>query len=336
MCIRDRFYILDVTEWHAFYIAPAIGVGCALILIMVRLYASLFSRIIYYMVSIYWGMLIYHFLFSIVFLIINAIHKLSKTWGLCVLFIPSMLLFLYGFISSFVLTVTTLDIAIPDARSNLSVVHLSDLHLGPIYGKSHVSRVVAEVKRLQPDIVVITGDLLDGSMKIEPDVLFPFNEIEADIYFSLGNHDDVFLGLEEVERTLRGSKIVLLNDEAVMNNDVNIIGIGYRLKNETLVNKLVNLNVTYDALNILLYHAPSLTLDELEGYNIQLHLGGHTHGGQSFPLYWDTLSPFKYVRGLRTSETGKTHVHISEGAGTAGPRLRMFSRSTITLLNIHP
>lgn len=330
------FYIVDVKRSPAFYIAPCIGIGCSLILVLARLYTSLVSRILYYIVSIYWGVLIYLFMLSIIFIIINAIHKLSTTWGLCILFIPSGLIFLYGFICSFMLEVNKLDLHIPSARSPVKIVHISDLHLGAIYGKAHVLRIVAEIKKLDPDLVVITGDLLDGSMKLSPDVLFPFNELSADIYFTLGNHDDVFLGIEEVERTLRGSKIILLKDEAVTNGDINMIGVSFRLSHGFLVNKLIEMSATDDMLNILLYHSPALSVEQLEECNIQLHLGGHIHGGQMFPLCCSKLPLLQYTKGLHASSSGRAYVHISEGTGTAGPRLRMFSRSQIILLNIHP
>jgi len=290
----------------------------------------------YYLMSIYWALLIYLFIFSVIFIIVNAIHKLSMAWGLCIIFIPSTFMFLYGFSCSFMLEVEKLDLKILSVKNNVCIAHISDLHLGPIYGKNHVCRIVKEIKENDPDFVMITGDLFDGSMKISPEVLFPFNEIRADIYFVLGNHDDVFLGIEEIEKTLRGSKIILLKDEAVHNGDFNIIGIGYRMNHDFLVNKLIELNVTEDMLNILLYHAPGLPVNKLEDCNIQLHLGGHTHGGQFFPLLCDKMSPFKYAKGLKVSKNNKAYVHISEGAGTAGPRLRMFSRSKISFLNIKP
>eukprot|EP00826_Nyctotherus_ovalis_P044813 TRINITY_DN4879_c0_g1_i11.p1 TRINITY_DN4879_c0_g1~~TRINITY_DN4879_c0_g1_i11.p1 ORF type:complete len:387 (-),score=19.10 TRINITY_DN4879_c0_g1_i11:826-1986(-) len=330
------FQILNVQRSYAFYVALIIGADCALVLVIVRLFPLFLSRVLYCLLSAYWGFLFYLFLCSLLFLTINAFHKLSQTWSLFILFVPSVLMFVCGFYNSFTLAVRRLSFKLPVAKRNLSIAHISDLHLGPVYGKRHVARVVNEIKRFNPDFVMITGDLFDGSMLLSPDVLSPFNELEADIYFALGNHDDVFLGLEEVKRVLRGSKIILLKDEAVINRNVNIIGISYRVTADFLVDKLKKINATNDTLNILLYHAPALLANKFEEYNIHLHLGGHTHGGQLFPLYSDTLSPFKYVKGLRKSDSGNAYVHISEGAGTAGPRIRMFSRSSITLLNINP
>jgi len=329
-------HILNVKKHYALYAGFLLGIICGLILTIVRLSPSFLSKILYYILSTYWGLLLYLFLFSLLSLAINAIHKLSKTVSLYIVVVPTILMFVCGFYNSHQLVIKHMSLKIPSAKSNVSIVHISDLHLGPIYGKKHVSRLVKEIKRLDPDFVMIAGDLFDGSMRLSPDVLSPFNDLRADIYLALGNHDDIFLGLEEVKRTLKESKIVLLKDEAVINRDINIIGISYRETNDFLVSKLKEMNLTDDKLNILIYHPPALHVDKFEEYNVHLHLGGHTHGGQLVPLFWDKLSPFIYIRGLYKSNSGKSYVHITEGIGTAGPYLRMFSRSTITLLNINP
>lgn len=245
-------------------------------------------------------------------------------------------MFLYGFYASWELIITKTDIVIPGLDCNMKIVHISDLHLGPVYGREHVERIVSEIKRLNPDLVAITGDLMDGSMKLEPDTLKPFSQLKAKIYFALGNHDDVFLGIDEVKRALEHSNIVLLENEQAEFDKVNIIGIGYSISHSRLIREIDLKQIYPNKLNILLYHAPELSVDTLERYNINLFLSGHTHAGQIFPFYCDKWMSFQYVRGLHRSRNGNCYAHISEGTGTAGPRLRMFSRSTIALLNIHP
>ena len=70
-------------------------------------------------------------------------------------------------------------------------MHLSDIHLGAIHQKGSVKRIVKEINQLNPDIVVITGDMADGSLKVEKNWLMPFNDLSMPILYVTGNHEEM-------------------------------------------------------------------------------------------------------------------------------------------------
>jgi len=333
------FYILFTIlgkDWkQAWYISAITTVITAVVSITVKFYSSLFSRIIYYIMSYWWAILLYTFLGGILYQIINAIVGLSMGWGLFVFLVPAGLLFLYGTINIFCLKIENIDVYIPNLKQEVRIAHLSDLHLGPIYNKEYSEKIVKILLRENPDFVVITGDLFDGSMKLTEDMVEPFNALPMNIYFVLGNHDLIVSGIEDVLRIISRTKIILIRNEQIVYKGLNIIGIDYSQQWGYLADKLSWQDLSDQMPNILLYHVPELSADELEKYKVNLHLAGHTHGGQMFPMMLTIRCAYPYVKGLYKSTSGKTSVYVSEGTGSAGPALRTFTRNTIAFINLH-
>lgn len=311
------------------------ALACAVFLIAGRLYACLLTRILYYFVCLWWGLLIYLSTFSILFQLLNLVYQPPMMVSLAIIILPTLAFFLIGFYNSFQLKISTSQLVIPGISKSVKIVHLSDLHLGPVYSRRHVDKVVSQIKLIDPDLIVISGDLFDGSMTVDPFVLQPFSELRAKTFFALGNHDAHFLGIDEVKKSLKFSGIVLLENEQADYEDVNVIGIEYAVNPESVLKRLERQGIYQNRLNVLIYHAPQVTMESLEKYNINLCLAGHTHGGQMMPMCCKQFAIFKYVKGLHRSSSGRGYIHISVGTGTAGPPLRMFSRSTIAVLNVN-
>ena len=184
---------------------------------------------------------------------------------------------------------------------------------------------------MQPDIVVITGDLADGSLKVKPDWLMPFNNLAMPILYVTGNHEE-------------------MNPKDDMINVINLTNIKYIGKHETFKFKEVNFigedfghdlkRCLIDAKqeqgvpNVLLYHVPNLSPDELNKYNIFLMLAGHTHGGQIFPLGLFAYLANACFAGLYTDEDKTHYIYVSEGVNNAVVPMRVGSSRVFPLITI--
>ena len=149
------FKIVSVDVNAAYIVAGVITGFIAVSIAIIRSWSSLFSQILYYPIAIWMGTLLYTFIFSIVYHIWNAISELSVAGGLIVIFVPSGLLIMYGWISTCFIRVNHVDITIPGIAQNLKIAHISDMHLGPIYNRRHSQNVVQAILKENPDMVAI-------------------------------------------------------------------------------------------------------------------------------------------------------------------------------------
>jgi predicted MPP superfamily phosphohydrolase len=230
--------------------------------------------------------------------------------------------------------VEQVDIAFADLHPDLDglrIVQISDLHVGPNIRRRYVERVVELSKSLNPDVVVLTGDIVDGSVEKLADDVAPLGQLE-NAYFILGNHD-CYSGAEAWMAHFRSlGMTVLANTHVVLP----------RGKARLLIGGLVDpayrrlrpaIQVTEPAdFKLLLAHNPRLApIGEKAGFDLQL--SGHTHGGQFFP--WTLavrLVHTPHVWGI--SQQGAMKVYVSAGTGTWGPPVRFGTNPELTLLRL--
>lgn len=221
-----------------------------------------------------------------------------------------------------------------------SIVQLTDVHVGRTIKRDFVEYLVQETNRLQPDLVVITGDLVDLHIsKIEYD-LYPLKDIQAPTYFILGNHE-YFHGPGEALTYLRSLGITpLLNEHVVIgeaDEQFNLIGIndmtGARIGLYPPDVAAAFAGVDQDKPCVVLAHQPRM-ITELDDYRCDLMLSGHTHGGQIFPFGLLVMTAQPYLAGLYQHDTNK-QIFVSRGTGYWGPPLRVLAPSEISQITIH-
>ena len=186
---------------------------------------------------------------------------------------------------------------------------------------------------LKPDVVLVTGDLFDGSIPVEEEMLAPLDKLEAPSYFSTGNHEE-YEGLDYVRTTIRHLEMKLLDSELVEFKGVQIVGVNDRQsipKDLSLDSILSGLAIDQSKPAILMYHTP-VEWEAARKNGIDLMLSGHTHAGQVFPFNFLVRIFFKYVRDLY-QEDGK-YLHVTPGTGTWGPPMRLGSRNQVTLIKL--
>ncbi len=272
----------------------------------------------------------------------------SFRWSVAALMVGSALCALWGFtLGQARLHVTHHKVSLPEwsgALSGLRLLHLSDLHIGNGVQGPRLQAMVDRANALEPDIVVITGDLFDFDPSHVESGARILQKLEArhGIYAVLGNHD-AYTGLETVTRGLRvhAPKLRLLRDEVVSLSewDLDILGIedvGCIWSRTPL--QLPSLDRLARARaqgrpTLLLSHRPQV-FKQAERLGYPLVLSGHTHGGQvALPLFPHVnIARFigYYDRGWY--RWGQSQLLVSRGVGSSGPALRINCSREIVLL----
>lgn len=220
-----------------------------------------------------------------------------------------------------------------------SIVQLSDVHVGRTIQRDFIQYLVDKTNSIEPDMVVITGDLLDLPVSMLDDHIEPLKDIKAPVYFVLGNHE-YFHGAEAILQYLRTLGIMpLLNDSVLIGtaergfhllglNDLTGFRMGFLQPDVEQAYSIVN----DDKPCVVLSHQPK-SIDLFDGRRCDLMLSGHTHGGQIFPFGLLVMMDQPYLAGLYQHREG-SQVFVSRGAGYWGPPIRVLAPSEINHLTI--
>jgi len=227
--------------------------------------------------------------------------------------------------------IRSIELEYPQLQEPLSLVQITDVHIGS-RNQAFLERIVSRIVELKPDILCITGDLID-QRGVQQSVLACFSELAMPIYFVIGNHEryedlqDILTRLGEVGvRTLRTTA-------CWYRPDVQVVGIDDKDDAQQVEKQLRHLDISSTAFTLLLYHRPEGLVAAARA-GIQLMLSGHTHNGQIIPFNVLVGKVFEYVKGL-FSYRG-TWLYVSQGTGTWGPVLRLGTRAEITWFQLKP
>jgi uncharacterized protein len=217
---------------------------------------------------------------------------------------------------------------LPPALDGFTVVQISDVHLGAIVGDRHLRAIVDRVNRLNPDLVVITGDLVNEDASHFGSLAPVLLRLRAPhgVLAVAGNHD-AMAGLEGVMRAAAEGGVRFLRNEKTLVADVLLV---YGI-DDPAVARSSGPVPSFDRVigpeareqpAILLYHRPQ-RLAEAADLGIDLMLSGHTHRGQIWPLSFVSRIFFPYQSG--SYRNGGTTLYVSRGIGTWGPPMRIGS-----------
>jgi predicted MPP superfamily phosphohydrolase len=230
---------------------------------------------------------------------------------------------------------------LPKSLSGLRLVQLTDMHVGLTIGRDFVEDVVRKVNALEPDIVAITGDLIDGSVQDLGPAVAPLGEIRAKLgtFFVTGNHEYysgadswlTFLGSLGI-KALRNERVELeLNGESIHVAGVDDwtahqFGNGHGSDMERAMRGRDSSKPV-----VLLAHQP-VHFDQAREHGVDLQISGHTHGGQIFPFGFLTRLAQPFVSGLH--QRGDSQIYVSSGTGYWGPPMRIAAPAEITLIEL--
>lgn len=211
----------------------------------------------------------------------------------------------------------------------LKLVMMSDLHLGYHNQKGEFMRWVDMVNAEQPDIILIAGDIIDGSMRPLRDQRMAdvFRRLNAPVYACLGNHE-YYAGRNRdytPEQFYRDAGIHLLRDSSVtIDGTLTIIGRDDRTNaGRKSVTELAR-KADMTKYTILLDHQP-YHLERAEAAGVDFQFSGHTHYGQVWPVSWITNAIYECAFG--SYQRGNTSYYVSSGIGIWGGKFRIGTRS---------
>jgi predicted MPP superfamily phosphohydrolase len=224
---------------------------------------------------------------------------------------------------------------LPTAWEGRTVALVTDLHLGHVAGPGFSRRVISKLRAMQPDLVLIGGDMFDGSPIDLSRLVAPWKNYSAPrgIFYVTGNHDE-FAEREIYLNAVAGTAIRVLNNEKVDVDGLQIVGVHDSEAGDAReLRRILRRSRIDPALpSILLAHRPgNLAVVEEEG--ISLQLSGHTHQGQMWPWIWLVSRIHgRFAYGLQ--RLGKLLVYTSSGVGTWGPPLRVGTKSEIVSIRL--
>lgn len=273
----------------------------------------------------------------------------------------TILMSVYGIVNAQNLKVTTYDVTVDKSskQDELNVVLIADLHLGYSVGVKQMERMVNKINELQPDVVVVAGDIFDNEFSAiynpvrVAEILRGINS-KYGVYAVYGNHDieeDILCGftfsdddvtqvtsIKEMDDFIENCGFTFLYDEAILINDDFYIygrpdeerpnfGNDSRLEAEKITEGL-----DLSKLIICVDHEPH-DQKKLSAAGVDVDLNGHTHAGQIFPgniiinFFWDIAYGYKNFDGM--------HNIVTSGVGLFGPNMRTFTKAEIAQVKIH-
>ena len=232
------------------------------------------------------------------------------------------------------------DIKIKNLKQSYSIVQLSDVHIGGLIDQQFIKKIVNRVNALKPDVVVITGDLVDIALHYAKPALEELKHLQTKYgtYFIVGNHEYLH-GIEDIINTVNSMGIKTLENENVYigeeGNGFNLAGvydqIGYRMEHHLPdLNKALK-NIETNSPTVLLAHQPRF-IEEVSN-DVDLVLSGHTHGGQLYPFRVLVKLVQPYLAGLY-QHNKNTQIYVNKGTGFWGPPMRLGASSEITYITI--
>jgi predicted MPP superfamily phosphohydrolase len=228
---------------------------------------------------------------------------------------------------------------LPKALSGLTLVQLSDLHVGDVLQAGFIEEVVARCNALRPDAVVITGDLVDGTVERLGRFIAPLQGLRSrwGTYYITGNHD-YYSGADAWCDALSGLGFNVLRNRRVILGDagasIDLVGVddwGHRHNGMGYDLKAALVGRDPGRASVLLAHQPA-NVEYAVRRGIGLQLSGHTHGGQVFPVTAMVRAFWPYSRGLY--RLGASGIYVSRGAGFVGPPMRVDSPPEIARITL--
>ena len=227
---------------------------------------------------------------------------------------------------------------LPKNMDTIRIAQISDVHLGLVVGESRLRRILDQVQKAKPHMLVSTGDLVDGKM-VEPNRLARLlHSVQTPLgkYAVTGNHE-FYAGLRQALDFTQKAGFVMLRGQAhSLPNGLTIAGVDdptgrFQTPPNALSEKDLLHNLPENHFTVLLKHQPVVSADSLGRFDLQL--SGHTHNGQIFPFGLLVKLAYKTNHGFTKLSKGSA-VYVSRGTGTWGPPVRFLAPPEVTLITI--
>lgn len=228
---------------------------------------------------------------------------------------------------------------IPKEAGIIRIVQISDVHIGGALRKAHLPAILRAVRDASPDVLVSTGDIVDGQGAYVGQAALEFREISPrwGKFAITGNHE-FYLGLTKASKFMDDAGFVLLRNRSVAVADVlSLVGVddhdGMTGRGKMISDREVLLGADRSRFIVFLKHRPVVERDAVGLFDLQL--SGHTHRGQIFPFSVFTKLAFPYHSGKYLIPGGSL-LYVNRGAGVWGPPVRLCAPPEITIIDLAP
>jgi uncharacterized protein len=276
------------------------------------------------------------------------LHVIERVWhipkaraGAAALFLASGATLVGGMCANTFSVVET-EIALPGLDRDVVAMQLSDIHLGHHRGRQYLERIVEETNQRKPDIVLITGDLIDSEAAFLPGELEPLARFSAPVYYVEGNHEK-YVDAERAFASVKKYGVSVLRNQVVETRRLQLVGLDYMNADEdtfdlhpsdeprTIKSVLASLHLKEGMPSVLLQHSAA-GAQYAAAKGIDLMIAGHTHGGQFFPGTLVATAIFPFTHGLY--HRGSLQIYVSQGAGTYMSRVRLGTSNELNILRL--
>jgi len=342
------------SAWRTVYVAAFLLLSISFIAgrILERVTLSWFSSTLVLLGSFWLAAMVYFLLFAFAIDIIRLLNFIvpffpsfltvnperTKEITSFAIIVVVLVIVLGGYINARTPIIKTLELSISkNGRTikSLNIAVASDIHLGTIVCKSKLERIVQHINSLNPDLVLLPGDVVDEDIGpvIRNNLGETLRKIRSKygVFAITGNHEYIG-GVEPACRYLAEHGITMLRDASVKigdglyvvgREDISIRGFTGKTR-KPLSELMAEVDKSYPV--ILMDHQP-FRLAEAEANGVDLQLSGHTHHGQLWPFNFITKKVYELSWGYK--KKGSTHYYVSCGVGTWGPPIRTGNRPEI-------
>ena len=229
---------------------------------------------------------------------------------------------------------------IPKEAGRIRIVQISDVHIGVMVRGHYLADILRKVREAEPDLLVSTGDLLDGQGNDLSEAAAQLREIRPRYgkFAVTGNHE-FYAGIDTaLDFTAKAGFTILRGGVATVASAIDLVGVddpaihrfsgSGHLSDREILNKASGVRFT-----IFLKHQPLVEKESLGAFDLQL--SGHTHKGQIFPFSLITRLVFPFHSGNYRLTDGAL-LHVSRGTGTWGPPVRFLAPPEITVIDLIP
>ncbi|MDD5354747.1 MAG: metallophosphoesterase [bacterium] len=302
-----------------------------------------------YISSVWMGLIVYLLLATVGFDLVRLALKLSGNKALqnprlftSLVSGIALAVTIYGLAEATSIGITRLTVKMPKLPENLAgttIAQISDVHMGLIIQGKKLDNIVTLTNNLDPDLIFITGDLVDEQALHMEELVEPLRRLKSKygVFACTGNHE-YFAGIEKAEAFIERSGVRLLRNRWIeVAGGLQIVGRDDPVSTRVIGENVPPLSEIMKGIDpkkpvILLYHTPVTTMDELQRLGVNLQLSGHTHKGQLWPFLYIVKRIFAMPYGLFKS--GDTTVYVNRGTGTWGPPVRVGAPPEITFITL--
>ena len=329
ICARGLYCITNRVWIGVLAMLMTVSVPLSMGILHASVKCGKFLNIIVHIGYLYLGFILYFSIICVLVYILHCLFKFDLGKALWIGFFGVFLILSAGYFNAMHPAVKRITIS---AKTNAKICFISDIHAGSINTVSILQNIARTIDWIKPDLVIFGGDTVDRNALdvYNEDFVKIMSGITAKykVYAIVGNHE-FFAGLWDSVKLMQKAGIKVLMDESINEGDLTIVG-----RIDAMLNDRKHLEDIIPAEHndlIVVDHTPSAINESVDNHAL-LHLSGHTHGGQLFPLNFLTDIMFKPTGML--DKIDDTNYYITTGVGFWGPPYRIGHRPEIVVVQL--